>query len=63
MGRIFAYWAIVNFGHFFKTTKEAKMFGLLFIQNKLDITFSKNELGYVLGDCVKKLIRSPCPEI
>jgi hypothetical protein len=35
IGRIFASWAIVHFGHFLKITEEDHMFGLLISKEKV----------------------------
>jgi hypothetical protein len=49
IGRIFAHWAIVYFGHFFENYNVGPNFGLHFPTVKT-LILTKKYLGYILGN-------------
>jgi hypothetical protein len=59
IGRIFAPWVSVYFGHFLLKTKVAHIFNILLPRFGLSIDFVKNGLGCILGDFFRKPIWSP----
>jgi hypothetical protein len=61
MGRIFAEWAIVNYGHFFKNYRSSpNLWATLFQKYKLLINFDKIWVGLYFGRFFHKLIWSHC---
>jgi hypothetical protein len=60
IGRYFAHWAFVYFGQFFKNCISSPNLLLLFLPEKVIRLFkAPNGLGYILGDFLKRRIRSP----
>jgi hypothetical protein len=64
IGRNFAYWAIVYFGHFFENYKSGPKFWATFFHElwKLCIDSDKKVLGYILGERFKNSSGHPDQE-
>jgi hypothetical protein len=61
IGRIFASWAIVYYGHFFENSRSSpKVVGYFFPRLRILLNFSLKRVGLLFGQFFHKLIWSPC---